>query len=148
VKVYLDGEACSLHGKNDSQWAAHFQSVRVWIGRGPSSFFKGVLDEVYMYKQAMGEPTIDRQVQGFGELAGRHVRIYNNTFHSSVHPIIAVHGDPLEKVEIHHNWFVNGKRGRAVDQWNGRKNVVMFENAYGQDALIIEPRGTPRQIRR
>lgn len=60
-------------------------------------------------------------------IAGTSINIYNNTFRAQQTPVV-IRGEPEDKCEVHHNWFMkHSKAGQAVRS-SGRTEV--FNNAY------------------
>jgi len=60
-------------------------------------------------------------------IAGTSIDIYNNTFGAEQTPVV-IRGEPEEKCEVHHNWFMkHSEAGQAVRS-SGKTEV--FDNAY------------------
>jgi len=61
-------------------------------------------------------------------IAGTSIEIYNNTFRAPQTPVV-IRGEPQEKCEIHHNWFL--KHGSAAKAVQASAKTKVENNAYG-----------------
>jgi hypothetical protein len=58
IKIYIDGEQSTVSGTNSSAWTGHLNISQYKIGYGGWYIFEGILDEVKIYKKALGENEI------------------------------------------------------------------------------------------
>ena len=136
VDIYIDGQASSLTGTNSAYWTNHLALSGTLIGKGPSAYFDGVIDETRIYSQALSTADIALHASnGHADWAGDTIKIHHNTFEIVDYSAILVRGIPNDELSIHHNWFFAGP---SAYQQNAEGNMNTYMNLYSPSRILIE----------
>ncbi|MHC4981618.1 MAG: LEPR-XLL domain-containing protein [Planctomycetota bacterium] len=72
------------------------------------------------------------------DIAGDWISIHHNTFEATNVLAVLIAGQPAQKAEIHHNWFLHADPCEAVLQRDATGNMDVYSNQYGLDRIIMD----------
>ncbi len=131
ARMYLNGREIASFPCSGVKQSAQSSLLLGRDSATPTSFFKGVIDEVRAYTDPMRPDDVHRNFIGQGDIAGVFMRIHHNTVRILDKGSVCVRGLPAEGCWINDNWFY-----RANDDWNIRQlnvkgNFFEKDNRFG-----------------
>lgn len=136
VKIYINAELVNSFACDGIK---HSQ-LNFIIGKNSTddtSHFKGIIDEARLYNRAMGKENIERNYNGYGDIAGNRLNIHHNTFQATDVRAIVIRGKPTQEAQIHHNWFWHADINRTVQQVNAEGNIKVYRNQFTRERVLI-----------
>ncbi len=126
ITIYVDGESVSLSGEITGLWTDHLDenNTHLKIGAGPDgNYFRGVLDEVRLYHEALDDEEVALHSIGLADISGTKIVIHHNTFYNTTRSAIGISAKPAKGAWIHHNWFHNDDASGVLWQRESQGNV-------------------------
>lgn len=129
--VCLD-DAWALIEANLFDWNRHAIAGTGRPATGYEACYNIVLENANSYSFDM-HGGVDRK--DGTDIAGDLILIHHNTFRAANFRGIMINGRPLQRAEIHHNWFLQDSLEHAIYL---SPNTISYQNAFGPSKHIVD----------